>query len=528
MYNLRSMLFCLVFTCITGLFCVTALSGKFTNPGTDGPSNQLFSITGAFTLMAEHEHLALYLNEQSLAIRLLNKRTGYIWSSDIDDFGEDYLNDRWKGFINSGVTIEYFLARRNTAGRTAIDRTATEESFLESGFSAAAVTKIPKGFRVRAVFGNSGIGISYETLLTETGIETALNPEDIEETESERIVSVQFYPFLGAVRHGTQQGYFVLPDGDGSLIRFDRVYTNITRNYQKRYFGADRGISPVPEDALGFTFKESEQLNYPVYGIVHGIHANALVNEILSGAAFAELLVYPAGVRTNYYFISNRYLLRQPYTYIVSTGNQTTMLTPDRANIRIREGITVLEEERADYVGIAQTYRKNLLEQGLLRARIKPGEPDIPLYLNVLAGAANEGIFRNNPILMTSIPDLSAITADLKSREIGNLQVRYCNMWRRELSGSEQDRYALWPGAGSLGELRELDRRLRETGGRLIIDAYPGIAFSRIRGLDLKEEVIRNINKQYLIETARHGAVTKAYHNLNSAGTVKLLLKDAE
>jgi hypothetical protein len=507
---------------------LAAQSAKFTNPLPASPSNPVFSITSAFTLMAENRALALYLNEESLAIRLLNKKTGYVWSSDVDEFGEDYLNDRWKAFIQSGITIEYFMERRNAQGRTTVDRTATEESFLESGLSTARIIRLVDGFQVEAVFGGSGIGVSYETRITENGIETAMYPNGVAETETVRIVSVRFYPFMGAVRQGTQNGYFVLPDGDGSLVRFDRIYAAITKNYQKRYFGGDRGISPVIENGFEGFLREPDFPSYPVYGIVHGPGSgNALMTEIKSGAFFAELLMYPAGVRTNFYFISNRYLLRQPYTYIVSTGSQTTMITPRRAEFLIRERITLLDGENAGYVGIAKAYRDSLARDGLLKER--PATPgDIPLYLNVLAGAANQGIFRNQPFVMTSIADMGTIVSDLVDAGARNIQLRPFNLFRHDLSGSERDRYTLWPNVGSLRDLLELKTRLEASSGRLIMgDAGPNAVYSRVGGVDLKEDVIRNINKRYDTETWRFGAVNFRSYRLNSGGVARMLTQDA-
>ncbi|GHT94337.1 hypothetical protein FACS1894141_0800 [Spirochaetia bacterium] len=502
-----------------------ALSSRFSNPLPDSASVLRVPLSEDFSLAAENDRTALYLNEQSLAIRILNKKTGYVWSSDVADFGEERLNDKWKAFINSGITIEYYLERKNAAGGTTVDRRSTEESFLESGTSTVVITKIDGGFRAATVFGTSGIGISYETKLGENGIEITVNPDTITETDTARIVSVQFYPFLGAVRQGTQDGYFLLPDGDGSLVRFDRIYNNITKNYQKKYFGDDRGIAPAVDDGMGFIM-ESQRLNYNVYGIVHGVRDNALMTEIKSGSPFAELLVYPAGVRTNYYFISNRYLYRQPYTYIVSSGTQATMITPRRAEFAIRECITLLDGTEADYSGIARAYRNSLTKDGLLLSRVQKTQ-DIPINLDLLAGAANEGILWNSNVVMTSIDDVEAIAGGLNASGVHNLRLRYSNLFRNTLSASERDRYRLRPGIGNTKKLTSLTEKLSQAGNRLIVETSPSDAFSKIAGLDMKEDVIRNMNRRYFIISQRFGAVNKEYHVLNSSGVSKLILRDA-
>ena len=501
-----------------------AQSSRFTNPEPAGRANRLFSITGAFKLMAENETVGLFLNEKSLAVRILNKKNGYIWSSDIDDFGDDFVNKHWKAFMCSGVTIEYYLDRSGNAGASSVDRRATEESFLDSELSSARIQSIPGGFRVDAIFGGSGIGLSWDTVITPDGIEVRCDPADIRETEVERIVSVQFYPFLGSVRYGTQPGYFVIPDGDGALIRFDNLYRNISRNYQKRYFGADPGINAA-ESHTGF-LKKGTGLNFPVYGIVHGVRDNALMSEIKSGFLFAELLVYPAGTRTNFYFISNRFLLRQNYSYIVSTGTETAMITSERASFSIRQRFTVLSGDDACYAGIARTYR-DALEQGHLPE--KPGNAGaIPLYLNVWAGAASQGILRNGNIVMTSIDDLEYMASDLRAAGIRNLYICYENAFKSSLSGTERDRYTLRPGIGSAGDLNALSLSLAESGDRMLIKTDLAGVMSKTAGLDLREDVMRNINKRYAIGENRFGALAVKQYRLNAAGMSRLMAEDIE
>ncbi|MCL2126813.1 MAG: DUF5696 domain-containing protein [Treponema sp.] len=505
----------LVFS-VTGL---AAQSSRFTNPEPEGPANRIFTITEDFTLMAENEAVGLFLNEKTLAVRILNKKNGYIWSSDVEDFGDTYVNNHWKAFMRSGVTIEYYLEKAGSS-----DRRATEESFLDSELSSALVKPVPGGFRVDAVFGESGIGLSYETLITADGVEVSCKSEDIREAAVERIVSVQFYPFLGSVSYGSQPGYFVIPDGDGALIRFDSLYRNISRNYQKRYFGSDPGINAA-EPYSGY-LKNRPGLNFPVYGIVHGVRDNALMREIESGFLFAELLVYPAGTRTNFYFISNRYLFRQNYSYIVSTGTETTMITPERAGFGIRERFIVLSGDDACYAGIAKTYRAGL-RRGFSGER--PGASGaVPVYLNVWAGAASQGILRNGSIIMTSLENLGVMASQLAQAGMRNMHICYENAFKSGLSGTERDRYILRPGLGSEKKMGELSQSLAETGGRLVIKTNAASVMSKTAGLDLREDVIRNTNGRYAIEPYRFGALRVNRYRLNAAGVSKVIAEDME
>jgi|GEM_PF-2231257 len=497
------------------------MSNRFTGYYPDSKSNHLAAITPAFTRMAENTRIALYLNQESLAIRVLNKETGYIWSSNVEDFGEEKINDKWKAYINSGVTIEYYTIKSNGTA----DIKPTEESFLGSGRSTADITPLANGFRAAVVFGETQIGLTFEVTLNGTGLDIRMDDASIIESDSRRIVSVQFYPCLGATRPGAQTGYFLLPDGDGSLVNFEKLHKNVNANFQKRYYGTDNGIAPAGSNS-NRTMPNPPTLQYNVYGVVHGVRDNAYMTEIESGASFAELLMYPGGVRTNFYIITNRFAYRQQYSYIISTGRQSTMITPERAVFDVHERVTMLSGAQADYSGIAVEYRTHLQQKGWLTDNAKSMD-DIPITIFGIAAATNEGMFWNPSVPMTTLSDAETIVAELNGDGVQNIRFTYRFASKEAQTGKAGDRYKLAAGLGSLKELAGVAERMAENGNLFILYSSPSESSGKVAGLDTKADVIRKINKQYTVFTERTGAVNYKAYMLNASGIRKLMVSDA-
>ena len=63
--------------------------------------------TDGFALVAENEQLALLIREETSALRIVDKASGYVWGSLTEDQPEN-LNKMWSAFGNSIVSIEYF------------------------------------------------------------------------------------------------------------------------------------------------------------------------------------------------------------------------------------------------------------------------------------------------------------------------------------------------------------------------------------------------------------------------------------
>jgi len=65
-------------------------------------------IPDTFEIVAENADFQLFTDKTTLAFKVVDKRSGYVWHSNLDEVGEDdRLNRTWTAFARSGISIDY-------------------------------------------------------------------------------------------------------------------------------------------------------------------------------------------------------------------------------------------------------------------------------------------------------------------------------------------------------------------------------------------------------------------------------------
>ena len=507
----------------------TLESNRYLSLYEDSKANPAFQVTSDFELAAENDRVALYVKPKTLAIRLLNKETGYLWSSNLDSYEGERLNATWKAYFESGITIEYYEINAKTQ-----DYKINQESLLTSGNTKTTVTKVENGFEASILFGESGIALKYRVLLTDQGIKVLLNPEDIQDYEPDtgakkerpkRLVSVTFFPFLGSTKAGAQDGYFLLPDGDGALVNFQETYENIISGYQKKYYSGDAGLNDNFNNQ--FYIKSPKELNYPLYGIVHGVKDNGLFVYIEKGDCNAELIMNPAGVRTDYYYITNRFIFRQPYRHKVNSTTSSLVMQEAITKVDVQMNIDLLGGEEADYLGIAKHYRNLLKEKGMLPENTVSEK--VPLMLDVLMSSVKPGIFFNKIVPMTTLEQLKDIHSDLKASGVKRTIVSTAGMFKDNITVKAKDRFHLKWKIGRLSELTDLTESMRAGGDLLTMEmSYYAHPYKSYAGIKPKTDLIYMMNKNYLYYEDKIGLKKVKSTLLNSRGFEKYVEADTK
>jgi hypothetical protein len=511
-----------------GLYEATLESNRYLSLYEDSKANPAYEVTPDFELAAEDDRTALYVKPETLAIRILNKETGYLWSSNLDSYEEERLNATWKAYFESGITIEYYEINAKTQ-----DFKVNQEALLTDEATETTISRLEDGFEAAVHFGESGIELKYRVLLTDRGIEVLLDPADVKEQElsaeeakkksPKRLVSVTFFPFLGSTKAGGQDGYFLIPDGDGALVNFKKTYENITSGYQKRYYGSDAGIK------LDFNnqefIKAPKALNYPLYGIVHGVRDNGLFIHIEEGSGNAELLMNPAGVRTDYYYITNRFIFREPYLHEINSTTRSLVMQEAMTKVQVRMGIDLLDGEEADYLGIAKHYRSLLGEKDMLPKNAASKE--VPLMLNALMSSVKPGIFFNNIVPMTTIGQLRTIASQLKASGVNRTIVSAAGMFKDTITVSAKDRFRLKWKLGGLQELTDLAKSMSDGGDLLTVEMdYFAHHYKSYADIEPKTDLIYMMNRNYLYFEHNIGLKKVKSTLLNSQGFEKYVKAD--
>ncbi len=449
-------------------------------------------VPASYALAAENASFALYVDPATLAFKLLDRRSGYLWHSGLDEIAEgDRLNRSWQAFARSGVSIEYLDAR-------AVNRRVS----ISNEQTTLAVTPIADGVSAQLTFDDYGITLGITLVLGDVGVRVDLPYSAIrEDLPDVRLGRVYLYPFLGATRGGSIPGYMLVPDGSGSLIRFADS-TRAHNMFYGRYYGADLGmLGSAPWDS---NVTDPSTMTLPVFGIAHGEQQHAFLSVIERGAAYGELQVHPAGIITNFNFLYNAFVYNEPY--FQATNRSGAGVTTVQRQSNAFDAVVhyrFLTGDQADYVGMARSLQRYLLDRGML-ARGDFSGPDIGIRLEFLGGDKEAVLLWHRFIPMTTIAQMRDILAAL---DLPNPEVIYYGWQPGGANSMPPGALAVEGGLGSAAELRGLAGEVAAAGGRLALSLDPQAALWGAPGYSPRTDLAMAITSVEL--TGYH----RAYNN---------------
>lgn len=434
----------------------------------------LQNIPASYERMAENDQFVLYVDVTTLAFKLLNKHSGYVWHSGIDDMLEgDRLNTSWQAFARSGISIEYLDARAANR-RVSI---ANAEHTLD-------VTPIEQGITAQVTFTEYDITVGLTLQLEADGVRVEVPFASIREGSADfRLGRLYVYPFLGAVRGSSRPGYMLVPDGTGSLIRF-ADQTRADNMFYERYYGDDLGIIGIlPYDVR---INAPTPISFPVFGIAHEDVQNAFLSIVEQGAAYGEVHVHPAGIITNFNFIYNAFVYNEPYFQATNRSGAGVTVVQQQSNaFDVVLHYRFLDGDAADYVGMARSYQQYLLAHDRLH-RISSPNPNIGVRLEFLGGDKERILFFNRFIPMTTIDQMRQILAGL---QLPNAEVIYYGWQPYGASTMPPTHLALEGALGSVSDLNALAEEIAAAGGHFSLYFDPQAALWNEAGYSQRNDV---------------------------------------
>jgi hypothetical protein len=457
---------CLLLLGITALIVLSAETVGAT------PASQT-EIPDSYELVAENEQFQLYVNEDTLAFKLLDMRSDYLWHSGVDEpLEEDRLNRSWLAFAQSGVSIEY-LDNKAVNKRTSITNSNM----------ALAVSPIEGGIAAQMTFQDFGISLRMVLQLQADGVRIELPFESIrEENPDFRLSQIYLYPFLGATRGGSIPGYMLLPDGTGSLIRFADS-TKADNILTQRYYGPDLGILALMPFDPRITNPVSVSL--PVFGMVHD-DQHAFLSIVEKGSAYGEVQAHPAGIITNFNFLYNAFIYNEPYfqaTNLSGAGVTTVQRQSNAFDAVIH--YRFLTGDDANVVGMARNYQQFLLENGSLRRADDPN-PNIGIRLEFLGGEKEQVLLWDRFIPMTTLRQMGDI---LTSLQMPNAEVIYYGWQPYGASSMPPTSLTLEGGLGGMDELRTVAETITANGGHFSLYLDPQAALYEESGYSARTDL---------------------------------------
>lgn len=432
-------------------------------------------------VVAENEKLQMILDPTSLGVTLVDKATGKRIES-THGSEEDELNVSWKGFLGSGVSIEYFSGNSPNP----------ERADMFNGTPNIIIENIDKGFKANVIYESLEIAFEVIVELTEDGMTARVPASSIYEGEQFKLASIYLYPFMGATRLGEEEGYMLVPDGAGALISLSDNKGRFKAPYVKRVYGENIAIDPEISQELNLPIvREPEEIVMPVFGIAYTNKDLAILGIAEEGKYNSELLAYPNGVTSNYNWITIKYKFREDFITQISrnSGIRSAPKEGDFRDIAVR--FILLSGEDANYSGMAKAYRNYLLENDLLVKK----DYDFNIRLDFLGAESKEWIIFDKIIPMTTVSQLRTILDDLREEGIEDILPTYMGWQKGGLSLSYGDNsYKLEKALGSMDELMELAKTLKESDIDLMLYLDFLLANPK-RNYNTSTDIVKNMSK---------------------------------
>lgn len=241
------------------------------------------------------------------------------------------------------------------------------------------------------------------------------------------LVSVQLYPFFGAEQSVGQDGYLMIPDGPGAIIRFKPDRGSSKDYYNERIYGDDLAFS------FNKQMSQRENIKAPVYGIKSD--DRAFLAQVKQGEEYARIIASPSGSFSAYNWATTAHLYRTTFYQPTSTDRMEGFITynKDRFNYDRVTRYYLLDKEKANYSGMAERYRKHLMDEVGL-TQLQTSNNNIPMQISLLGGAPEEGFLQDTYLPVTNTEQAKKIIDELTDAGIKNMSVNYIG-WEKEGDG---------------------------------------------------------------------------------------------
>ena len=332
------------------------------------------------------------------------------------------------------------------------------------------------------------------------------------------------------------QGYTFLPDGSGTIFRFEELVDSAIYEVSGQMYGSDYAYHEVE----GYNV---QTFRYPVFGVVTDFlspldSAHTELNNnpttgylaiITEGDSMATITTAHGGPVHPYNNVSAKFVPRPSDTYVLGETTNSTATWTVTSSRRYTESYKIKyimltgssktdaelelnKDKLADdygeskyepsYVGMAQAYRDYLSSQGTLE-KISDPDSQLPLYIESFGSMEGTDRVLSFPVTidvpLTTFDDIKTMTDELAKENIKNVNFKLTGFANGGLEATVP--YNLeWQEVLGGGEGLEALLKYAEENN---LSIYPEFEFSYVQasesfdGLSLKKHAVKTIDGRY-------------------------------
>lgn len=463
-------------------------------------------------LVCENEYLKLYTDTETAYVAVYDKRDGSITYSNPMNADEDTkANRNNKNYLKSQMLVYYYNSDIKSGSYDTFSK-AVEKNQV-------AVERIADGIRYLYTVGdmqdnngNEGIyfEIPLEYRLDGDSLVVSIPTNRIKEYGGAKVYRIQLLRYMGAAS-SEEDGYIVVPNGSGSIIRFNN--DKLTSAAYSQYI--------YEIDPMASTYTTTENINgarLPIFGICRT--DRSLLVEVEEGASTTVITADISGKYNDYNFAYPILVLRNVDNLrsFGESDQDVYVLEENLYDMNATVRYTFLNDEYTGYAGLANYYREKLIAKGVLKPL--SGGGDIPFYYDIIGGVKETAHFLGIQYLhtfsMTTFEEAEAIARELAAAGIHNQVMNFQGWFNGGYYHDAPDQIKVTGKLGGKSGLEALNETLQELGGTL----YADVAFQQVTfaddGFNWKAESSRYYGAGYV---ASFGLVNPAtLRNSSSLG----------
>ena len=370
-----------------------------------------------YELVTETDTFKMYLYAPRLSVLLENKETGAVVESTLMDEKDDgNSNASWNGYMKSGIVI--------TAIEGKIDTTQID---MVNSANTVKVTKNDKGFSAEVYFKEMKFGLTVDVSLEgEKGDQLVVKVPDEsikEELEGKYIGTISLFPFMGYTFLDDEEGYMLVPDGNGALINLDNKEGRFNSGFSQMIYGKDSGFEDSSSKKYLWNkidmIAQANKVLAPIFGMAHTNEGVGYLGIVEEGDTRASIEVHPNGATVNYNRCFAKFTCRSIYVQPLNNSNSGTVVKPedDRTHMDLQVRYIFLSGDDVNYSTMAGVYRNYLLEKGDIVKR----DTAYNSRIDFLGTDREEFMMGTTAVTVTKVDDIENIFAELKSNGVSSL-----------------------------------------------------------------------------------------------------------
>lgn len=402
-----------------------------------------------------------YFREDRDILAVFDKETGYLWKTGLDtasskslkkeakkaeteeDFEmleknplEENMNEIYTDFSNSLVSVEY----RDVKSVESLKKSSSASEDSKSVLSKIADNQ----YCLDVDFDGIDLQIKVYITFGEKEITYNIPFEEMKGEGINSLTDLYLTPFLGSsggeilkfnretgeydipAKKDAPTGYAFIPDGSGALVRF-RDNTMSFQSYTGDVYGRDVSQDEYYYKQVSDAIALKDPV-MPVFGAAYGDNQVAFVAYADEGDEHMSVMLTPEENTTYYTWVCPKFTYNLKFFKVYNKagdGYYSLMEEPNKFDISMTyeflSGDGSGSTEAANYVGMAQAYRKHLLEEGVLTEKGDTQNDDIPIRLDFIMSDAKSSVVGMDNVVVTTAENVGTILEDVAAKGITNI-----------------------------------------------------------------------------------------------------------